>query len=469
MKVLLISPRFRAIGLESFASGYNIGSGILYVAAAARDAGHDTVVELGNEENILHLIEKHSPDVVGVTCLTASYPIAQTMINMIKEYNPHILTVIGGHHATFMTRRVFSECNVDYVLRGEGEIAFPLLLSYIESGNRYPIIEGVAFRKDDKIFNRDSFTLLSDIDSLPQIPIDLIPKAVKGFSPRISASRGCPFRCSFCSISAFYEGKWRTRKVESVLDEIEMCALEGHFKNFRFNDDNLTVDTGWVRRICAGLKERGLDNLQWGCVSRIDSICREPDIVDKMIDVGCRSMGLGIESGVQEIIDTYKKKITLEQAQKAIKIMNDSSIFHVWYMIIGSGDEYDQPKYMKQNIDFMKGIEFDLLDISILTPFPGTELYCKLRMENRLLHTNWQKYDCVHCVYQPLHLTPQQIEEYFVEAYKTVYLSRGLDLLRTARKGLRAGCFVTPIMMLKTIKFGIDILLRKKDFFEVLE
>ncbi|MCZ7362130.1 MAG: cobalamin-dependent protein, partial [Candidatus Methanoperedens sp.] len=142
MNVLLISPKVKIPGLESLSRGYTIGGGILYLAAAVREAGHRVTVELGNENNIMHLIEKHSPEVVGVTCLTATYPIAKNVINLIKEYRPSILTVIGGHFATFMTREVFLECSVDYVLRGEGEIAFPLLLKQIESGNEYSIIEG---------------------------------------------------------------------------------------------------------------------------------------------------------------------------------------------------------------------------------------------------------------------------------------------------------------------------------------
>jgi len=467
MKVLLISPKFKAIGQDSFISGYTIGHGILYIAAAAKDAGHEVVVELGDEENIINLIKKHSPDIVGITCLTVSYPTAKNMINIVKKYNPNILTIIGGHHATFMTKEIFSECNIDYILRGEGETAFPLLLKQIESGNKYPIIEGIAFRKDNKIFNENSFTLLENIDSLPKITLDLIPKEIKNFSPLISTSRGCPFRCSFCSISAFYNGKWRARKIENILDEIEMYALDTHIKNFWFNDDNLTVDTKRVREICDGLKKRGLDNLKWSCESRVDSICRDPGMVDKMTDAGCTVMALGAESGVQEIINTYNKNITLEQVLKAVKIMNNSSIFHAWFMIIGSGDKYDRPKYIEKNIDFMKKVKFDILQISILTPFPGTELFNKITSGNRLLHKNWKKYDCAHCVYRPLHLTPKQIEEYFVKAYKTLYLSRGLDLLKIILKGFKSG-WLNPSFLLKTTRYGIDVFLRKKNIYEVM-
>jgi len=457
------------MGLESFISGYTIGSGILYIAAATRDAGHEVFIELGNKENIIGLIKRHSPDVVGMTCLTVSYPVTRNMINMIKEHNPSIITIIGGHHATFMTKEIFAECNVDYVLRGEGETAFPSLLKEIESGNRYAIIEGIAFRKENQIVNANSLTLLKDIDSLPKVTIDLVPKEIENFSPGISTSRGCPFRCSFCSISSFYGGKWQARNIENVLDDIEMYAQEGHIKTFRFSDDNFTVNTKRVRKICEGLKERGLDNLKWSCKSRVDSICRDPGMVEKMQEVSCTNMSLGIESGVQEILNTYKKNITLEQIQKAVRIMNNSSIFHAWYMMIGSGDNYDQPKYIEQSIAFMKKIRFDILQISILTPFPGTELYNRLSSEHRLLHKDWNKYDCAHCVYQPSNLSPKQIEDYFIKAYKSLNFDRNpAEILKVAWKGIKSG-LVSTTQLLRVTKYYTDVFIRKKDIYKVLE
>jgi len=302
---------------------------------------------------------------------------------------------------------------------------------------------------------------------LPHPAIDLVPKDIKYFTPIIHTSRGCPYRCTFCSISAFYNSKWKARKIDNILAEIESYASQG-VKCFSFSDDNLTVDTKRVRAICEKLKDRGLDNLKWRCLSRIDSICKDPGMIDKMVDSGCTTMSLGIESGVQEIINTYKKNITIGHVHEAIKIMNNSSIFHEWYMIIGSGDEFDKPKYIEKNIDFMKKVKFDILQISILTPFPGTELYSKMISENRLLHKNWNKYDCTHCVYQPLYMTPEQIEQYYIQAYKTLYLDRGFDLLKMTLKGLRGG-FITPKMILELGKHGFDFIFKKKKFYEIIE
>ena len=149
--------------------------------------------------------------------------------------------------------------------------------------------------------------------------------------------------------------------------------------------------------------------------------------------------------------------------------MNNSSIFHAWFMIIGSGDKYDQPKYIEQNIAFMKKIKFDILQISILTPFPGTELYNKLSSENRLLHKDFEKYDCAHCVYQPLYISPKQIEDYFVKAYKTLNFDRNpYEILKVAWKGISSG-LLEPIYLLRLAKYYNEVFLRKKNIYEVME
>jgi radical SAM superfamily enzyme YgiQ (UPF0313 family) len=201
----------------------------------------------------------------------------------------------------------------------------------------------------------------------------------------------------------------------------------------------------------------------------VDSICRDPEMVERMQEAGCKNMSLGIESGVQEIIDIYRKNITLEQVKEAVRIMNDSSIFHAWFMIIGSGDEFDHPKYIEQSINFMKKIKYDLLTISILTPFPGTTLFSKLSSENRLLHRDWRQYDCTRCVYQPLHASPQQIEAFFVKAYKTLNFDRSpSDLFKVAWKSIRSG-LAKPSYLLNAVRYYVEIFLRNKNIYEIMD
>ena len=246
MNVLLISPKARTGGLESLRKGNQLLQGLLYVAAAARDAGHKPRVVVADETDVESYIARYHPDLVGVSCVTATYPIARELLKKVHALHPGLPTIIGGHHATFMYREVFADTGVSYVCRGEGEKVFPELLAALEQGITEPDIAGIVFQKDGGYINDQHIALLEDIENLPLITRDLTAPEFS-FSPKIVSSRGCPFACSFCSISAFYGGSYRKRSVEKVIAEIKEYLSWGQ-DSFWFHDDNLTVDTGWIER-----------------------------------------------------------------------------------------------------------------------------------------------------------------------------------------------------------------------------
>lgn len=119
MKVLLVSPKAHTGGLESLRKGNQILQGLLYVAAAARDAGHDTIVVVAASDNVDTFIKRYQPSVLGISCVTSTYPVARELLIHVKKHHPQLKTIIGGHHATFMYKEVFADTQVDYVCRGE--------------------------------------------------------------------------------------------------------------------------------------------------------------------------------------------------------------------------------------------------------------------------------------------------------------------------------------------------------------
>ena len=436
MRCLLISPRAKTGGLESLRSGNQILQGVLYIAAAVRKAGHFAIVTIADATDIETHIRKYKPDVLGVSCVTATYPIARDLIIRAKQLFPDLKTIIGGHHATFMYKEVIEETGVDYVCRGEGEEIFCALLNAMEQDKTNPLhspvsspamgIEGIVYKHGNKFYNDNQIAILDNLDDLPRITLDLVAEGLS-FSPKIVSSRGCPYKCSFCSISAFYNGKYRQRKVMDVISDIEEYVSWGA-TSFWFHDDNLTVDTAWVEDFCRTLIKKRI-RISWNCMSRVDTICKYPDLIRLMAAAGCKLLAIGIESGIPEVLKRMHKKIDDSQIRQAIKILNSIKISHNWYMIIGSGDEFDQPRYIEQNIEFFASRPFGYVLISVLTPFPGTELYNNLASENRLLHQKWEQYDATHCVYQPLGMSPKQLENYLPIAYRKVYFRKGLRLI----------------------------------------
>ena len=163
----------------------------------------------------------------------------------------------------------------------------------------------------------------------------------------------------------------------------------------------------------------------------MDSIDRDPEVLELLKRTGCKGLSLGIESGVREIIESFNKKITTEQALRVAKKIRDTSMYQQWYLMIGSGDKHDRLEIIRKNVEFMKKFPFDLLQISILTPFPGTELYDQLKKKGRIIQKNWDFYDGLHCIYEPEGVTAEQLEQELTRAYKEIYLRSGaLNLLR---------------------------------------
>jgi len=175
---------------------------------------------------------------------------------------------------------------------------------------------------------------------------------------------------------------------------------------------------------------------------------KNPIMIGLLSDCGCYRISLGAESGVQDVLDSYGKRITVEQAGKVSDWMRESEILGYWYFILGSGGAYDTPEVLDKSLAFMEGFNFDVAQVAILTPFPGTRLYSRLKGEGRLITGDWSLYDGSHCVYQPSGLTPEQMEGYFLEAYKRLYVKKGvIELCRKMRKAYSTG-FMGPEALL---------------------
>jgi anaerobic magnesium-protoporphyrin IX monomethyl ester cyclase len=402
----------------------NVGLGLLYLSSSLKENGFEVQVALTDWKEVNEILADFQPDVVGMSCVTATYNTAIKTLKAVKAFDESILTAMGGHHVTFTVEETLGEPCVDYVIRGEGEEVFPALLKSILNGKPHPLLDGVCFKKGNGVCNEDSLAVVKDISKLPFPDRNAVAK----YDPPniyVLSSRGCPFKCTFCSASNMYGGAWRKRSVEDVLDELEVISgIRDGEVVVQFGDETLTADTRWTKRLCRGIIEREL-RFKWYSNSRVDSIMGDPEMLQLMKESGCQGVSLGIESGVQEIIDSFQKGITFEQAVSAAQMLRDSSVFQQWYLMIGSGNGYDTREYIRKSVKFMKVIPYDLVQISILTPFPGTVLYDQLVREGRLLHKNWDLYDGLHCVYEPSGMTVEELEKELTEAYRQIYFHSG--------------------------------------------
>ena len=417
MRVLLLNPSargvFRTVGILLPPLG------LLYVAAAARCRGYDVVVMDRSVDN--REIDFASFDVVGVHSDTTRFNRALDLARQAKKAGAKV--VMGGPHPCFVAGDVLSTGLVDVVVRGEGDRIFPDLLDAWQNGDDLSSIQGLIFSTSRGIVDTGEPRHIEDVDSLPFPARDLVDLsrysgARLGYRPltSIHTSRGCPYRCRFCSSTRFDGAKWRARSSESVLAELEHLVRDLGYGAVAFMDDNFAGSPRRTREICDGILRKGLD-IQWWCFCRVDTIVRHPDMIKHMARAGAFSMLLGIETPSAGILNSFHKGINADQAREAVSILKRNGI-EIWASYILGAPEENR-RDIRSTIRFARELDTHTAQFTLLTPFPGTDLYDDLK--ERIIESDWSRYDAVHAVFRHDRIPRMELQMWLGWAYISFY------------------------------------------------
>ncbi len=361
------------------------------------------------------------PDVVALTCLTTEVYNAQDLLREAKRLDPDVFTVAGGLHVSLMPED-FRIPEVDAIVVGEGEATFGDLLQALDranaGGGAAPDLAGVAglqwrdTRGDwHETPRRD---LLPSLDDLPLPARHLAARYADEYfflfdKPHacISTSRGCPFRCTFCSVWKFYQRKCRYMSAERVVDELE--AVEPTAVSFV--DDNFLAHVPRAWKILELIKARGIRKT-YGMQARTDTISKHPDLLAAWKEVGLETVLIGFEAASQEKLDAVAKGATVEQNERAMAILNDLGV-HMWGAFIVD------PQFTVEDFRELKRYREDqgviYPQFTILTPLPGTDLYAERRHE--LVTTDYRLFDALHAVL-PTRLDHETFYKEFAALYR---------------------------------------------------
>jgi radical SAM superfamily enzyme YgiQ (UPF0313 family) len=221
-------------------------------------------------------------------------------------------------------------------------------------------------------------------------------------------SRGCPEKCIFC-VSSIYEGAYRARSAENVVNEIEAMVNRWHIREFYFLDNVFTVDSQRVFKLCDLLINKGLD-IRFNCVSRANLI--NMSLVRRMKEAGCIRIEIGVESGVQQNIDVMGKNIRLEHVLNAVEIVVGEGIVPMFTFQLGS--PFDTPEMLQQTHALAQHLRSRgaTTFFSIMTPFPGTPIGDKPdNFKIKILTTDWKEYRTSNPVCDSAHLTRNDIRK----------------------------------------------------------
>ncbi len=404
MKVVLVNPPrdHELVGnnpaLIDEERGFNPPLGLLYLASSLLDlTSHEVeVIDAQAEEldypALKSRLEGARPDLVGVTAMTFTLLDVLAVLRLVKEISPEIVTVAGGIHAFLFPEETAALEGVDFVLRGEGERGFAALVEEIARGRRPESAPGVVFRREGGIVTGPPPALIEDLDALPFPARRLTPwKKYTSVLSRVSpittmfTSRGCPYRCSFCSRP--HLGKtFRFRSPANVVDEMEECREMGIREVFIY-DDTFSVSRPRMMEICREISKRGLE-IGWDIRARVDSV--DEEVLDNLKRAGCQRIHYGIEAGTEKILKVLNKGITLEQARRAVSLTKKAGIQSLAYFMIGSPTENRED--VRKTIDFAMELDPDFIHVTITTPFPATEIYRRGLREGVFSEDHWLRF-----------------------------------------------------------------------------
>jgi len=372
--------------------------GPLYLGTIAEKEGYDVSIL---NENILgkpiSAAELEEVDILCLSCMTATVDRGREIAKQYKELRKQnglpSRTIIGGIHASMIPDDVMND--FDQVFIGEAESKI------------LDVISGKI--QDKRIFGEK----LQDLDRNPVPNFQLIKNWEKMKCIPVMTSRGCPFKCTFCSVTEMFGRKYRTRSVENVIEELKQYKKNQIF----FVDDHFVLDQKRTRNLLNSMESNNID-LKWSCQLRTE-ISRNEDFVARMQKMGCKTVYVGFESINPDSLKEMKKNQTVEDIKHAINVFRKNGIkIHGMFML---GNDSDQKDIFRLTSDFCKNIGLTSVQYLILTPLPGTVFFNQIVEEQRLLHRNWEFFDAMHVVFQPKNFTPSELQQGMIDCFSDFY------------------------------------------------
>ncbi len=361
-----------------------VGIGCL-MAALDREGIKARFIDEQVEDSALELIQQYVKDmerpyIFGFSVLTAAYKSAILLSKELKRLYPDSVILFGGIHPTALPEEVLSQGHVDVVIRGEGEKGLVEFYRCVKEGRDYRNIPNLSYRENGRVIHNERSFVLDDLDSYPPFPYHLFAskRYDLGF---VMSSRGCPYKCVFCSNRITTGMKYRYRSSAAIVDELEMLYDKHDRRYILFLDDNFLVNKNRVYELIGGIKRRGLDKkMSFNFQARGDNA--DEELLKSLYDAGFRSIFFGLETSSEEIMKTIKKGETVAECAMAAKMAKRIG-FHVSATFI-----YALPGETHQDrmncVDMSKELELDMVRYNNATPYPGTELYEMAVKENRL-------------------------------------------------------------------------------------
>ncbi len=390
MKLLLIAPA----GLEvQGVKGKHVHHLNLAVLAALAEPYFDKIqiVEEAFERLDLHV----TADLVGITMMSCQAPRGYWIADHFRRKGVRV--ICGGSHASFMT----NECleHFDSVVINEVEMIWKQLMSDFAADSLQPVYQSTA---------------LIDLAELPMPRKDLFRNTGTTLNAMVAQTgRGCPLGCNFCTVTLMYGRTFRTRPVEHVVEEIRRYPS----RMFFFVDDNIFLSHKYAYELFEALIPL---KIQWGSQASLELICKDEELLRLAARSGCISLFVGFESVDQETLNKAHKSFNKVHRFDA----NIAKIRKYGINVVGAfivGFETDTLDTFRKTYDFAMRNRLAMVNMGIMTPFPGTEVYENVEREGRILDRNWEHYTGANLVWDHPQLGKYELEQAYLSFRRQFY------------------------------------------------
>ena len=423
--VLLVYPIWVSEGSRGRLQRMLPPLGILSIASWLEQHGLEVhVVDLHAEqlrpEDFRAIVRALNPRFVGVTVLSSHVVPAHHVAKICKEEAPDAKVFCGGVHAEACPEDMLRDPHFDAVGRGDGE---DLMLELVQ-GRPWEAIAGLSWRGPDGTVRHNlPRTVEMDLDRYPfpayhLVDLDLYFPPVGTYrdlpAVNLLMTRGCPGKCTFCNSA---KTTLRGRSVEKMIELVKLLRYEHGIRQFSFYDDTFTAAPRAVREFCRRMIDDRVD-ASFVCYIRGDMFSDE--LADLLARAGCHQVLLGIESGSATLMARIGKPIDKERYRAAVRIAHAHGIEVRAGFIIGHHEETRAT--LQETLDFAIDLDVDFFQPSIMTPYPGTQLYVQAKAEGLLHHERFERYGQGEVVLKMKHLRPDELEAFYRSSFARFYL-----------------------------------------------
>ena len=464
MDILLMDPPYTSLKGMSADIGYNIG--LTSLAAYLRDGGVESGVLMGDllmdlpsvdgwlvlslkdyatkQEDYREIVNddghvvwkklsdsvrKYHPKAVGIAYLTPLRCTFEKVASLIKKVAPDIKVIAGGPHPTFCPEEVMRNPNVDFVIKGEGEIPLLSLVKEIKKDSpKWDGVPGIYYRDSDgRVRNNPGVSLIGSLDTLSFPARDLVLNCdftvYRGHCAL--TARGCPYTCSFCADKSMWGGKVRRRSVENVVEELHAMRETYKVDLVDFQDGTFTYDRRYVEAFCRAVTKDKLD-MKWRCTARYDNMDR--DMLAMMKDANCAGLLFGLESGSDRVLKAIDKRTDVKQIIRVNDMVYESGIPSVTSVLLGLPDEGKED--IEETLKIMRLIRTDMFDVNSYVPLPGSRISSGANDEE-FSSIDWGRVGYKSFGnYFAKRVSHAQLKDYLTEAYEIADEARAKTIVR---------------------------------------